>query len=176
MKRLVALTLALTLLLSLTACDSKPAEPTEPAIYVPEDFSFSLTWGVCGDSSYDSKTGKLVKDAKAAKPEDYTTCHTLTPEEESQIYALLQTLDPASYPDRYDPQTVRSKPSITFILSVRAYGSEKTIHAAGIDPWPEAKAADEKGQLFLDTCWAIYKLLTATEEWQALPDYETYYE
>lgn len=172
MKKILSLVFVLLLVLSLAAC----SKPTEPAVTVPEDFSFCLTWGVCSDSSYDSATGKLVKDANATKPEDYTTCHTLTPEEEAYIYALLETLDPTSYPDRYDPQTVRSKPSITFILSVRAHGSEKTIHAAGIDPWPEAKAADEKGQLFLDTCWAIYKLLTATEEWQALPDYETYYE
>lgn len=174
MKKYIALVLTLAMILSMAACGS--SKPTEPAVTVPEDFSFCLTWGVFSDSSYDSATGKLVKDANATKPEDYTTCHTLTPEEEACIYALLETLDPTSYPDRYEPQTVQSKPSISFLLTVRAHGSEKTIHATGIDPWPEAKADDEKGQLFLDTCWAIHKLLTATAEWQALPDYETLYE
>ena len=34
----------------------------------------------------------------------------------------------------------------------------------------------EKGQAFLDTCSAISNMLTETEEWKALPPYETLYE
>ena len=45
------------------------------------DYSFSLTWNTFGISSYDSKTGKLVKTKDAPNPEDYITTHFLTAEE-----------------------------------------------------------------------------------------------
>ena len=32
------------------------------------------------------------------------------------------------------------------------------------------------GQKFLDVCKAIEDILTSTDEWKALPDYEFYYD
>ena len=60
-----ALILALLMLIScLSGCEEKIL-PDER----PEDFSFSLIWGAYGTSSYDSRTGKLVKTTDATHPE-----------------------------------------------------------------------------------------------------------
>ena len=48
----------------------------ESVVDVPEDFSFSLNWGVEGISSYDSATGKLVKDNGAYYVVEFTTDYT----------------------------------------------------------------------------------------------------
>ena len=48
-------------------------------------FSFNLTWGCYGVSSYDSETGILVKTNDATNPEEYVTTYYLTEEEKKQI-------------------------------------------------------------------------------------------
>ena len=141
---------------------------------VPDDFSFALTWNVFGISSYDSHTGKLVKTNDATNPDDYVTYYQLTNEDKEYIYDLLMDLDVNSYPEVYDPQNGFSEPDATLILTVRVDDEEKTIKAEDISLFFVSE--DEKGQLFLDTCEAISNLLEATEEWKALPDYETLYE
>lgn len=141
---------------------------------LPDDFSFELTWGVYGISSYNSQTGKLVKTIDATNPEDYVTYYQLTKKEKEDIYSLLMTLDVNSYPDIYDPQNGMSEPSATLILKVRMNGETKTIKAEDISLFFVSE--DKKGQLFLDTCEAISNLLKSTDEWKALPDYENLYE
>ena len=143
---------------------------------VPEDFSFKLTWGCHGISSYDSTTGMLVKSTHATHPEDYITSYELPEEYKKQIYDDIRALDPASYPDVYDPQEggLMSSPPMTLILTVYANGKEKTIRAGDIAC--TYKSEDEKGQVFLTTCKAIETILTETEEWKALPEYEFFYE
>ena len=55
MKKLIVIALALICVLSMAGCNTQ-----EVADSIYEDFSFSLTWGVYGISSYDTQTGKLV--------------------------------------------------------------------------------------------------------------------
>ena len=141
---------------------------------VPKDFSFSLTWNCYGVSSYDSKTGKLVKTTDATNPDNYVTSYNLTDAERTYIYQLLSKLDINSYPENYDPGNGLSKPSMTLILTVRADGTEQTIQAKNIALSYESD--NEKGQAFLTACKTIRDILTATEEWNALPDYEYLYE
>ena len=138
-------------------------------------FSFSFTWNTYGVSSYDSTTGRLVKTSDATNPEDYITTYYLTDEEKQTIYDLIAGLDITSYPDSYDPQngTVLTEPSITLILSVKTNTIEKTITAANIADIYEAESPE--GQRFLQVCKEIINILTATEEWQALPEYEHLY-
>lgn len=144
------------------------------ALDIAEDFSFSLTWNCYGVSSYDSKTGKLVKTTDAPNPEDYVTTYTLTSEDQAFFQTLINTLDVDSYPDVYDPKNGSSRPSMTLILTVRAGDTVKTIAAEDIGL--SYKSDDPKGQAFLFTCESIIDRLTATEEWKALPDYAVYYE
>jgi len=170
MKKCSILSLLLLLILSLAGC----ADPFAPEA-MPEDFSFALSWDLNGSSSYDSATGKLIKTTNATHPEDYVTNYTLSPEQKEKIYSILQKLDVNAYPEVYDPHEdgTSTKPPMTLILTVRAGGSEKTIEAKGIAYTYEAN--NPKGQAFLTACESIVNILTASEEWSALPDYENFY-
>ena len=142
---------------------------------IPEDFSFALTWGTFGISSFDSQTGKLVKTTDATNPSDYVTNYQLTEEEKAYIfYDLIYPLNVDSYPVMYDPGNGMSTPSRTLILTVRMNGTEKIIKAEDISVFDATE--DKKGQAFLSVCKSISDLLKATEEWKALPDYEVIYE
>ena len=140
----------------------------EHSVDVPEDFSFSLTWGTYGKSSYDSATGILVKNSRATSAEDYVTTHTLTDWEKECIYKLLMAIDWDIYPqdEEYFPSVSLSDPYRTLIITIRNGGevTKITAHAS--------KKYSYKGvhaKLFLDTCDAISDILEATAEWQALP-------
>jgi hypothetical protein len=140
------------------------------------DFSFSLTWGCYGESSYDSRTGRLIKTVNATKPEDYVTEYYLSEEQKEQVYALIQELDLGSYPDVYDPHEgkIGSDPSMTLVLSVTVGGTQKNVQAKDIALGYQAD--NEKGQRFLTVCRKISSLLTDTEEWKSLPEKEFFYE
>ena len=143
---------------------------------IPEDFSFALTWNCYGISSYDSKTGKLVKTTDATHPEDYvTTCH-LPEETTKQIYDMLRDFDIGEYPYLYNPygNGAASEPPMSLILTVRVGEAERTIRAEDISL--SYQTSSKKGQRFLDVCREISDILAATDEWKALPDYEFYYD
>lgn len=141
-----------------------------------DSFSFSLTWGCYGISSYDSKTGKLVKTTDATNPEEYVTTYQLTEGQKQQIYDLVKNLNVTTYPDAYNPHPdgVVSEPSMTLILSVKTDTVQKTITAADIALTFESE--DSQGQKFLSVCKAIRDILMETDEWKALPEYEFFYD
>ena len=169
MKKIILLLLATVILLP---CFSGCAESLLPK-EVPEDFSFALTWGVYGISSYDSRTGKLVKTTDATNPRDYVTYVKLSDEVMELIYKKLRALDVESYPDEYYP-TLGSEPSAELILTVRKGDNVKTITAKDVSL--SYTSPSVKGKRFIDTCLDISDILTSTEEWKALPDYEFYYD
>ena len=140
-----------------------------------ESFSFSLVWNCYGVSSYDSETGRLIKTTDATNPEDYITHCELTEEQMRRIYELIKSLDVGSYPDIYNPHAdgFASSPTMTLILSVKTDTLQKTISAVDIAMSYDSQNA--RGQRFLDVCKAIEDILTSTDEWKALPDYEFYY-
>lgn len=141
-----------------------------------DSFSFSLTWGCYGISSYDSKTGKLVKTTDAANPEDYVMTYWLTTEQKQKIYDLILNLNVTAYPNTYNPHKngLASNPSMTLILSVNTDTVQKTITAADIAY--TYKADNHHGQQFLSVCKAIQDILTSTEAWKSLPEYEFIYD
>ena len=140
-----------------------------------QDFAFSLTWGTYGISSYDSSTGKLVKTTDATHPEDYVTEYHLTNEEKKRILGLISDLDMESYPDEYNPHgNGSSVPYMTLVLSVNANGIDKTVTAK--ETALSFEANNIKGQKFLDACRTIIDILTETEAWNALPEYEFFYD
>ena len=143
---------------------------------IPNNLSFSLTWNTYGISSYDSATGKLVKTTDATNPEDYITTLQLDGQQLFAIWELLWELDIETYPDEYDPHggELSSDPSMTLILTLREGDKVKTVRAEDIALTYESD--DPKGQRFLDTCKGIRDILTATEEWKALPEYEFFYD
>ena len=168
MKKLL-LTIGFCVAMLLTACTQEKAEKE------PEEFSFKLTWNVFGVSSYDSKTGELIKSSDATYPEDYTTSYFLTEEELDEVYELIMDLDMESYPEEYDPfKGEMSTPSQTLILEACIGGEKMIIRAEDISL--SDRAGNKKGQKFLDTCDTISRMLMDTEEWKALPEYEFLYD
>ena len=143
---------------------------------MPADFSFALHWDCYGISSYDSKTGKLVKTSSTTHPADYITTYTLQDDAAQHIYESLYALDINDYPEDYDPQEgmMASSPPLSLILTVRIGDREKTIRAENIAY--VYKADNKKGQRFLTVCREIVDLLTDSEEWKVLPDYEFFYD
>ncbi len=142
---------------------------------IPKNFSFSLTWNVNGCSSYNCETGELIKFKSAKEPKDYTAQLYLSDEQKIKIWNLLCDLNIDEYPKEYDPHggTFGSDPSMTLILTVK-YGSyEKTVTAENIALSFNAK--NTKGQKFLDVCKGIKDILTSTDEWKSLPEYEYYF-
>ena len=124
MKRKLSFALIIILILPcLSGCANKTL-PQE----MPEDFSFSLTWGTYGTSSYDSRTGKLVKTTDATHPEDYVNYLHLSDETLEYFYGLLRDLDIDDFPEEYDPDPfTMSTPSSALIITVRAEGKTKTV-------------------------------------------------
>lgn len=148
---------------------------TQTTHRVPEGFSFALTWGIDGISSYDSRTGTLVKNVHLSKTEDYVTHYTLSEEARQQIYQLLMDLHMDEYPDTYNPGNGLSEPSMTLVLSAHFIGRDKTIRAEDIASFSFGYAScDERGVRFLETCQAIINFLESTNEWQAMPPYAPY--
>lgn len=143
---------------------------------VPEEFEFSITWGVNGISSYDSESGKLVKTTDATDPSDYITTYILTDEERAEIYELIEDLKLEKYPDEYDPHNggLSTEPSMTLILSVHTDAGDKTVAAHNVAVTYESK--DPGGQRFLTACEKIVDILKSTDRWRALPEYEFFYD
>ena len=155
-----------------------PAVFSAPADYMAVidvsvlDFSFSFTWGVFGNNSYDSTTGTLTK--KHAMP-DYKKCEvtcTLTMQEKIQIYNIIQGLEMDAYPDEYNPtEGIGTDPYQSLILSAKAGAWEKTITANQV---ALGDATSEKGQTFMDACNAIRAILENTEAWKSMPETPLY--
>lgn len=180
---LICMLLLSAILINMTGCLITESETGNPATDNPvtediESFSFTLTWGCYGVSSYDSKSAKLVKTTDATRPEDYITEYSLTKDQQLKVFRLISDLDLTSYPDEYDPHgdsviSVGTSPSMTLILSVKSSAGEKTITANDIAY--TFGCENPKGQKFLDVCKAIRDILTASDEWKALPEYEFFY-
>ena len=179
MKRIVALFMLSIMVLFVLGCgndkynDSKIL-PNE----MPEDFSFTISWGVFGKSSYNSKTGILVKTTDATNPDDYITSYNLSNYEMKCIYNMLCELHMESYPNEMDEKDfVMSDPYCKYSLSVECDGFSKTITAnyVGIPYLEESAGKTKKAKKYLETIDEIVEILTGTDEWKALPDYEFLY-
>ncbi len=148
-----------------------------------DPFSFSFTWGICGYSSYDSETGRLVKTTDTTHPDDYVTTLVFSEKDLSEIRRRMEALDLASYPDTFDPCSapgaeylVASMPDRTLILSVRIGDLEKKIVSAGICYGVLREGYNEKATAYLNFCRWLEELITGTDERKALPEYERFYE
>ena len=150
---------------------------------LPEDFSFRFVWGCYGISSYDSRTGQLVKTTDATHPEDYVTTLELTEAQRAEVWKLLSDLHLERYPENYDPyndpdsdRRVASEPNRNLILTLRANGQETTVTCIGICLGGTVQGYNGQARVFLETCDRLTELLTETPEWEALPEYEFFYE
>lgn len=195
MKRIIGIiSVVLVLLTALSGCGmqgigdnisagttSESVLQSDPLSAKHEDWSFALTFGTYGISSYDSASGRLVKTTDATNPDDYVTELFLGTEELTEICDMLLALDIESYPEVYDPindpdsdDWMMSEPSRKLILTVNFGDMTKTVTCRNVAY--TNSGFDEKSQAFLDVCAKIQEIVTSTDEWKALPDYEVLYE
>ena len=140
-----------------------------------EKFTFSLTWGVGFDSSYNSKTGTLIKTDKVINrsPEEYVTTFEY-PNIES-LYEKVKLFALYQYPSTYDPYegvTISTNPKTNYKLTI----DDKTIEARNcpiIEGYPEGLTWS--GKEFLELVFEIRDTIQNSDEWKALPDYEVLY-
>lgn len=156
---------------------SKLPDASKTQNALPDDFSFSITWNCYGDSTYDSSSGKLVKQKSATKPSEFTATLTLTDEQKLNVYKLLtQDIDLFSYPAFYDPfYPQESEPVQTIIVSMTANGKTKSVKCIDVALDGANNCSGKKDKDFLKVVESITALLTATEEWKALPEWEHLY-
>ena len=147
---------------------------------IPDDFSFSITWNTYGISSYDSKTGTLIKTKDATDVSKYTTTYKMNDIELMTVYNLLMQLK--DYPDNYDPYNdpdsetrLFSTPNRTVIIKFTANGAEKTITCEKIS-YGVTGGYDDAANKFLQIEQRIEDILTDTKQWQTLAEYEHFYE
>lgn len=146
-------------------------------VILPDDFTFSITWGVYGISSYDSETKTLVKTTDATHPEDYITTLELSEDVLKDIYIkLTKEIDIFSYSDKYNPFPYESTPTQTIMISVKADGKSKTVTCKNIAFGEPEDAIGGKGKRFIEKTDEITSILMNTEEWKGLPDYEFGYD
>ncbi len=163
--------------------DDPTAAKETTSVELPTDFSFSLVFGTYGVSSYDSKTGKLVKTTDATDVSKYTAYVKMSESELKQVYAALcQEIHLQDYPKSYDPfndpnsnKKTMSSPNQTIIISVTANGETYTVSCFGIPYGSSDDFYCKEAEAF----WKAYKkvvgLIVSFPEWEAFPDYEHYY-
>lgn len=156
--------------------DNRSAATKAPSIEQgAQELEFFIRWNVYGISSYDSKSGQLIKTSDSENPSRFTTKLKLSDEQYKKIWELIDGLDINSYPDKYNPQKDGvSIPHMTLVLSVKTPQYEKTVEVA--ETILSFDANNKKGQKFLDACKGIIDIITSSEEWLALPEYEKFYE
>ena len=146
---------------------------------LPGDFNFFIVWDTYGISSYDSKTGDLIKENDASDVSKYTTTYKLTDAELERAYRALAIID--DLPDEYDPYNapdsenkISSKPSQTIMVTVTKNGKPKTVTCENV--CLSGEGYDDNAKTFLLAVDVIKNILTNTKAWQKLPDYEFYYD
>lgn len=114
------------------------------------------------------------------RPADYVTTLFLSEDELVEIYTMLLKMEINSYPDSFDPTNapdadVMTESSVPMKLVLEAYGEKvnKTVHCSEVGSW---RGYDAKAQAFLDACNRIEEIITDSDEWKALPEYEILYE
>ena len=169
MKRCFMIALAIALALSLSACAKQNGESG-----VPDDFCFSIEWGCNGDSTYDSKSGRLIKQKIATHVEDYTAAFFLSDVQKAEIFTLVKDMKPETYPDQYNPLKGASKPTRDIVFTVTYNGKTKTISCLHVSLGDTPEGA--KGTKFMKVHDTIVGILTSSDAWTALPDYEFHYQ
>lgn len=147
------------------------------ALKAPEGFEFSLVFDTYGQSSYDSRTGKLVKQKSAADADSLTTVWNMTEEERDAAYTYISLLNLPDYPEQYNPSPDQmSCPSQTVVLTVSSPPDYGTRVISCIDISFNPTPVDDKGNRFVRVTDALRKMIYACDAWKALPDYEIYYD
>ena len=140
-----------------------------------EDFYFVLTWGVQKDSSYDSRSGTLIKAkyVRERQPEEYIATYQYP--NINEIYEMAKSINVYSYEDNYYPyegSSMATNPSVDYVFEInnKIITSEDCPMISGI---PDS--VTKRGKQYLTLLFTIMNTLTNSEEWKAMPDPEILY-
>ena len=162
--------------LLLSSCSSSNNSAVPSFSVLQEDFYFVLTWGVLKDSSYDSRTGTLIKTKYVVErqPEEYIATYQYP--NINDIYERVKLINVYSYADDYYPYEgclMRSSPSVDYVFEI----NNKTITSEDCPMSFEIPdEVTERGKRYLTLIFAIVNTLINSEEWKAMPDPETLYD
>ena len=140
-----------------------------------EDFYFVLTWGVRLDSSYDSRTGTLIKTKYVIErqPEEYIAIYQYP--NINEIYEMAKSINVYSYADHYYPyegSLIMTSPSVDYVFEI----NDKTIASKDCPILNEIPdGVTERGKKYLALLLTIKNTLIASDEWKAMPDPEILY-
>ena len=141
-----------------------------------EDFYFVLTWGVGLDSSYDSRTGTLIKTKYVIErqPEEYIAIYQYP--NINEIYEMAKSINVYSYADHYYPyegSLIMTSPSVNYVFEI----NDKTITSNDCPITSEIPdSVTKKGKQYLSLILTIKNTLINSDEWKAMPDFEILYD
>ena len=167
------LLIPITILMAISSCSTSDV----PSFSVEqEDFYFVLTWGVRLDSSYDSRTGTLIKTKYVIErqPEEYIAIYQYP--NINEIYEMAKSINVYSYADDYYPyegSLIMTSPSVDYVFEI----NDKTITSNGCPITSEIPdSVTKKGKRYLTLIFAIKNTLVNSDEWKAMPDFEILYD
>ena len=159
---------------SLSSCNSSNNDVSSFSV-TQEDFYFVLTWGVQKDSSYDSRSGTLIKTkyVRERQPEEYIATYQYP--NINEIYEMAKSINVYSYEDNYYPyegSSMATNPSVDYVFEInnKTITSEDCPMMSGI---PDS--VTKRGKQYLTLLFTIMNTLTNSEEWKAMPDPEILY-
>ena len=149
-----------------------------------QSLEFSLVWNTYGISSYDSRTGELIKTRDAQNPEDFETTMFLPSSQLNTLRVMLENMDLDAYPNQYDPFNAPDAevqkmctPSQDVILTVYSEGKiVKRIECKNVLYFGMDEGYDENAEAFIEFCKLASDFICMSDEWKALPEYEVLYE
>ncbi|MBP5155237.1 MAG: VWA domain-containing protein [Clostridia bacterium] len=139
-----------------------------------EGFGFAIGWGIYSDSTYDSRTGRLVKSHFQPDIADYTATLVLSEEQLAAVKEILDRLDLESYPAEFTPyddidSTVMEQTIPYETIKIVMYDGPRAVSVCcnEIALFGE-KAYSEKTKAFFNAAQEITRIITASPEWQSL--------
>ena len=170
-KKLLLIPITISMAISSCSTSNVPSFSVEQ-----EDFYFVLTWGVGLDSSYDSRTGTLIKTKYVIErqPEEYIAIYQYP--NINEIYEMAKSINVYSYADHYYPyegSLIMTSPSVNYVFEI----NDKTITSNGCPITSEIPdSVTKKGKRYLTLIFAIKNTLVNSDEWKAMPDFEILYD
>lgn len=168
MKKILSFILAIFFVTLIVSCNNPLPKQ------MPEDFSFSLQWGIWGKSYYNSETGELIKSKYEDNKEDFKTVCFLNEDELESVYSILVKLNIDNYDDMKPQEFRQCTPGMKYELEVKINKAYKIITLPeGIDS--SRTHITSRARRIQKSIDQITEIIYQKEEWKALPKEERLY-
>ncbi|MDD3865192.1 MAG: hypothetical protein WC479_08125 [Candidatus Izemoplasmatales bacterium] len=140
---------------------------------MPDDFDFTIAWGINKLNSYNSRTNLLIKDigdeGSASVP------LFITDDKMNEIYDNLLAIDILSYPHEVNlyGESYMITPSFQIEIIIMYKWGSYTINIPCVDEMDGEEIVT--GQELLAVCKEIVEYIKSTDEYKSLPPSSTIY-